>query len=297
MPKEEFKSGFVAIIGKPNVGKSTILNFLLKEKIAIVSPKPETTRDNVQGIITTEKFQIVFVDTPGIHQPHLPLGKQIVKKARSSLSGADLLLVVMEATSGICEEDKRLLDLVRNTEIKSILLINKVDAVKKSRLLPIIEDLSVNYTFLDIIPISALSGDNMDIVKDKVLENLSAGEKYYPDGQVTDKDIKFRISETIREKVLFLTRQEVPHSIAVLIEEMAQRQDKDIMNIRACIYVERDSQKAIIIGKKGSMIKEIGSTARPEIEALVGKKVFLALWVKVLKNWRKDPRALDMLGF
>lgn len=296
MATKEFKSGFVAIVGKPNVGKSTVLNWFFGEKVAIISSKPETTRDNIRGILTTEDAQVVFIDTPGIHKTHLTLGKEMVKKAKASLSDADLLLVVVDAASGMEEEDERLFNLVSESKIPSIALLNKVDIMKRSKLLPMIEDLSTSYQFLDIIPVSALRGDNMQVLKDKVLENLPVGDKYYPDEQIVDKDITFRISEVIREKALELTRQEVPHSIAVLIEQMLPREGKDVIYIKAWIYIERASQKAIVIGRNGSMIKQIGTHARKELEDLLQKKVFLDLWVKVLKNWRKDPNALKMLG-
>jgi len=291
-----FKSGFVVITGKPNVGKSSVLNWFFGEKIAIVSPKPETTRDNIRGILTTENAQAVFIDTPGIHKAHLKLGKEMVKRAKAALGDADLLLVVIDAASGIDEDDEKLFDSVKELGIPALALLNKVDAMKKGKLLPMIEDLSRNYHFLDIIPISALRGDNMDVVKEKVLKDLPEGEKYYPDGQATDRDIKFRVSEIIREKALILTRKEVPHSIAVLTEEMIPKEEKGIIYIKACIYTERPSQKAIIIGHGGSMIKEIGTLARKEIEDLLKKKVFLDLWVKVIKKWRSDPNAIKRFG-
>lgn len=297
MTGKGLKSGFVAIVGKPNVGKSLILNWFFGQKIAIISSKPETTRSNIRGILTTKDAQVVFIDTPGIHKAHLRLGKEMVKKAKAVLSDADLLLVVVDAASGIREEDEKLFDLVSDSKIPSIALLNKVDIMKRSKLLPMIENLSTDYSFLEVIPVSALRGDNMEVLKNKVLEYLPFGDKYYPQEQITDQDINFRISEIIREKALELTRQEVPHSIAVLIEQMTPRKDKDIIYIKACIYVERDSQKAIVIGRNGSMIKQIGSLARDEIEKLLNKKVFLDLWVKVLKNWRSDPRAIKTLGF
>ncbi len=297
MTGKGLKSGFVAIVGKPNVGKSLILNWFFGQKIAIISSKPETTRSNIRGILTTKDAQVVFIDTPGIHKAHLRLGKEMVKKAKAVLSDADLLLVVVDAASGIREEDEKLFDLVSDSKIPSIVLLNKVDIMKRSKLLPMIENLSTDYSFLEVIPVSALRGDNMEVLKNKVLEYLPFGDKYYPQEQITDQDINFRISEIIREKALELTRQEVPHSIAVLIEQMTPRKDKDIIYIKACIYVERDSQKAIVIGHNGSMIKQIGSLARDEIEKLLNKKVFLDLWVKVLKNWRSDPRAIKTLGF
>jgi len=292
---DSFKSGFVAIIGKPNVGKSTILNAFLRQKIAIVSEKPETTRDNIQGILTTEQAQIIFVDTPGIHRPHLLLGKSMVKKAKSSLLDTDLLLFVIDLASGLRSEDFMIIDLIRDVGKPAIAVINKIDRASKKNILPIIDELKNRYGFLDFIPISAIEDDNIELLKGKILENLQAGEVYYPDGQVTDKNEIFQTSEIIREKVLSNTRQEVPHSVAVKIEKFSHRQDKDILDIEAIIYVERDSQKGIIVGKKGSMTKTIAVSSRQELEEIFKKKVFLQVWVKVLKDWRKDPKMIRFL--
>ena len=291
-----FKSGFVAIAGKPNVGKSTLLNTLLSEKVAIVSNKPETTRDNIRGILHTQDGQIVFIDTPGIHKPHLPLGKLMVAKAQSSLLDADLILFIVQATSRLSKEDRQIVELINDSKKPTIVLINKIDIVNKGKALPLIDELKDKYNFLDFIPISALNGDNIELLKKIIFENLPKGEKYYPDGQVTDKDDYFQVAEIIREKVLSLTREEVPHSIAVLIDTMSSRENKNIMDIEATIYVERDSQKGIIIGQKGKMAKEISTLSRKELEEKFGKKVFLRVWVKVLKNWRRDERFLKRLG-
>jgi GTP-binding protein Era len=293
---DSFKSGFIGIIGKSNVGKSTILNTLLKKKIAIVSKKPETTRDTIIGIMTTKTEQAVFIDTPGIHKPHLLLGKLMVKKAKSTLSDADLLLFVVELTTGLREEDYLIIDLIKESKKQTLAVINKIDIVSKSKMLPIIDELKDLYNFLDFIPISALKGDGLVLLKDKILKYLPCGEKYYPDSQIADKDEKFQTAEIIREKALELTRHEVPHSIAVVVENMSERKDKEILDIDATIYVERDSQKAILIGHKGIMAKEISTLSRLELEEKFGKKVFLRIWVKVLKNWRKDPGSLKKLG-
>jgi GTP-binding protein Era len=293
---EGFSSGFVAIIGKPNVGKSTILNYLIRRKVAIVSEKPETTRDNIQGILTSKEAQAVFIDTPGIHKPHLLLAKAMVKKAKSSLLDADLLLFVTELTSGLRDDDLLIAGLIKEVKKTSIALINKVDAASKSRVLPVIEELSKLHSFADIIPVSALKGDNMDVLEGKIFEYLPKGEKYYPDDQITDKDEMFRAAEMIREKALSLTREEVPHSIAVKIEKFCHREDKEILDIDATIYVERDSQKGIIVGRKGEMAKKIATLSRIDLQEQFGKQVFLRLCVKVLKNWIKDPLSLKMLG-
>lgn len=290
------KSGFVTIAGKPNVGKSTLINTLLSEKIAIVSEKPETTRDSIKGILTTKDSQTIFIDTPGIHKPHLLLGKIMVRKASSSLHEADLVLYVAELTSGLSREDFQIVELIRDAKKPAIAVINKIDLVSKSRLLPLIAELKDRYDFIDFIPLSALKGDNIQLLKDKILESLPEGEMYYPDDQITDKDEKFQAAEIIREKILSLTREEIPHSVAVVIEEFTERQNKDIMDIDAVIYVERDSQKGIIVGKKGGMTKDIATQSRLELEEKLGKKVFLRVWVKVLKNWRRDPMSLRRLG-
>lgn len=293
---QRIKSGFVAIIGKPNVGKSTILNKLLRQKLAIVSEKPETTRDNIQGILTTAEAQAVFIDTPGIHRPHLLLGKNMVKKAKSSLFDADLLLFVVELTTGLSNEDFLIIDLIKEAKKPTLLLINKIDLVSKGRILPLIDEIKEYYNFLDFIPLSALKGDNIQLVKEKVLENLPPGEKYYPDEQITDKDEIFQTEEIIREKILSCTRKEVPHSVTVRVEKFSLRQYKDIIDIEAVVYVERDSQKGIVVGKKGNMAKRIATLSREELEEKFKKKIFLRLWVKVLKNWRKDPKSLKLLG-
>jgi len=287
-----FKAGRVAIIGRPNVGKSTLLNVLINEKLCIVSSKPETTRDNIQGIISGKDFQIVFIDTPGIHRPKHLLGKLMVRKATASLMDTDLNIVLIEAQSGITKGDIDIFNLLPKKT--NILIINKIDKIDRRLLLPIIEK-AQGFNFKDIIPISATKKDGTDIVFKKILENLPEGFPFFPDDQLTDKNEKFLVQEIIREKTLEITYQEVPHSIAVTVEEMKEK--KDIVYIRANIYCEKTSQKGIIIGKDGSMLKKIGEIARKDIENFLQKKVFLDLWVKVYKNWRKDPFALKNLGY
>jgi GTP-binding protein Era len=289
----KFRSGFVAIIGKPNVGKSTILNSLVSRKIAIVSDKPETTRENIHGIFNIEDAQVVFIDTPGIHKPHFLLGKEMVKKAKSSLYEADILLFVVDLTSGLREPDLLILDLIKEARKPAIAVINKIDKTSKAEILPLIDALKGHYDFTEFIPISAANGDNMVLLKEKVLNSLPQGHRYYTDDRVTDKSEKFQAQEIIREKALLFTRDELPHSIAVGIE--AIKDTDTIKRIDAVIYVERDSQKGIIIGHNGSMIKKISTLSRLELEELFKKKIFLCLWVKVLKNWRKDPRCLKLL--
>lgn len=292
-----FKAGKVAIIGRPNVGKSTLLNALVKEKVCIVSKKPETTRDNIQGILSDKDFQIVFIDTPGMHKPKTLLGKSMVTRALSGLLEADIVLLLIDAYSGITGEDKRIFQQL--PEKINFLIINKIDKTDKRQILPIIEE-AQKFPFTDIIPISASKKDGTDIVFKKILEYLPEGFPIFAENQLSDKNERFFVQEFIREKVLELTRQEVPYSIAVTIEEMKEKKDRsnnDLYYIRAYIYVERKSQKGIIIGKDGRMLKKIGEYSRKEIENFLQKKVFLDLWVKVYENWRKDPLALKNLGY
>ncbi|KPK41133.1 MAG: GTPase Era [Omnitrophica WOR_2 bacterium SM23_29] len=292
-----FKSGYVAIIGKPNVGKSTILNYLVGEKVAIVTEKPETTRDKILGILTRGDAQVVFVDTPGIHKPRNLLGKHMTRIAKESFLEVDLIVFILDITSGIATEDEIIFNLLKDAGKPAILLINKVDLVSKSLSLPLIDEASKIYEFKEIIPTSATKGDNMDALLKKIIEYLPQGPKYFSDEQLTDKTERFLVSEMIREKALELTREEVPHSIAVLVEEFKERPKKELIYIRAMIFIERPSQKKIIIGHKGRMLKNIGEAARKDIEDFLKKRIYLDLWVKVYENWRKDPQALKMLGY
>ena len=293
-----FKAGKVAIIGRPNVGKSTLLNALIKEKLYIVSTKPETTRDNIQGIISDKDFQVVFIDTPGMHKAKTLLGKTMVKRASSTFMEVDLVLTLIDAYSGITMEDERVFEKLP-FEKTNFLIINKIDKIEKGLILPIIEK-SQKFPFKEIIPISASKKNGIDIVFKNIIEYLPEGTPFFPEDQLSDKNEKFLVQELIREKALEFTYQEIPHSIAVNIDEMEEkknRANKDIFYIKAVIYVEKNSQKGIIIGKKGAMLKKIGENSRKEIENLLQKKVFLDLWVKVQENWRKDPFALKLLGY
>lgn len=292
-----FKSGYVAVIGKPNVGKSAVLNYLVGEKVAIVTEKPETTRDKILGILTREDVQVVFVDTPGIHKPRNLLGKHMTRIAKESLLEVDLIVFILDITSGITSEDKVIFNLLKDARKPAILLINKVDLVSKSLALPLIDEASKIYEFKEIIPTSATKGDNMDVLLKKVIEYLPQGPKYFSDEQLTDKTERFLVGELIREKALELTWEEIPHSIAVLVEEFKERPKKKLIYIRATIFIERHSQKKIVIGHKGQMLKNIGEAARKNIEDFLKKRIYLDLWVKVYENWRKDPQALKMLGY
>jgi len=291
-----YKTGFVAIIGKPNAGKSTLINSFLDKKIAIVSSKPETTRDSIQGIVTTDEGQVIFVDTPGIHKPHLLLGRIMVNKASNSMLGADAVVFITDASSGLSEADYIIVERIKEAQKPTIVAINKIDAVSKSKILPIIDRLKDEYPFKDFIPISALRHENLELLQKSVIDMIPEGVKLYNNGEITDKDDVFISSEIIREKALSLTKEEVPHSLAVVVENFSKRSENGILDISAVIYVERDSQKGILIGQKGSMIKEISTLSRKELEERFGEKIFLTVLVKVLKNWRRSEHALKRLG-
>lgn len=291
-----YKSGYVAIVGKPNVGKSTVLNYLLKFDLAIVTPKPETTRDNISGTLTTERGQITFIDTPGMHIPHTLLGRHMVRRAREALSEADLVIAMVDARKKLDKSDFALFDAIKEAGKTSILIINKVDLVDKRFVLPLINECVKMNIFKEFIPISAKKGDNMGILESKIFEFLTEGPKFFPEDHLTDRPQRFFISELIREQVLNLTIEEIPHCVAVLVEEVKKKKN-NVTYVQATVFVERPTQKAIIIGKNGQMLKEIGTAARSKIEQQVDTKVFLQLWVKVYKNWRTDPVALKMLGY
>ena len=300
MAEEEtpgFKSGFVSLIGRPNVGKSTLLNCLLGEKIAIVSPKPQTTRNRILGIKNLPAAQIIFLDTPGIHRSKDMLNQSMVRTALATLREVDVICLLIEADSPDHEENDWILENLQKVQKPVLLAINKIDRIPKGNLLPIMERYSRKRPFQQIIPISALLGEGIDIVVNELLKILPEGPRLFPEDMVTDLPERFLAAEMIREKVFLLTREEIPYATAVVIEEFKEREEKNLVVIRATIQVERDSQKGILIGGKGRMLKEIGRLARKEIEALLGVRVFLELWVKVEKNWREDRRALHRLGF
>ena len=278
------KSGFVAIIGLPNVGKSTLLNQLLGTKVSIVSPKPQTTRFNIKGVLTRNDFQIIFVDTPGIHDAKSLFNQLMVKEALNALQEVDIILWVMDVTNRIPEEEK-ILDLIKKANKPAILVLNKIDLIKKQELLPIIDYFSKLHDFHAIIPISALKNDGLDRVLNELIKLLPEGPFYYESHQVTDLPLNLLIAEIIREKIFLLTYQEIPYSTAVKVEEIKEEPEKNLLYIQATIFIERDSQKGIIIGKGGRMLKKIGTLAREELEFLLGKKIYLDLWVKSLKDW------------
>lgn len=289
------RSGFVSLIGRPNTGKSTLLNSILKEKVAIISNKPQTTRNLVQGIYNEDDTQIIFVDTPGIHKPKNRLGKILNKEAYISMDDVDIILFLVDITENLGKGDKFIIDLFKNTSKPVILVINKIDRLPKSEILHKIEEYKDLYDFDEIVPVSAIKGDNIDrlisILKGKLTDNI----KYYEDDVVTNVSNSFMISEIIREKILELTHEEVPHSVNVVTEDISY--DKNVVNIKAMIVIDRENLKRIIIGKQGTMIKEIGRRARIEIEELLGKKVYLELFVKVIEKWRDREKYLNEIGY
>lgn len=290
-----FRSGFVAILGRPNVGKSTFLNYVMGQKIAIMSDKAQTTRNKIMGIYTTDEEQIVFIDTPGIHKPKTALGDFMVESAYSTLREVDTVLFMVPADEKRGKGDDMIMERLKQANVPVILVVNKIDKVHPDQLLEQIEDFRHQMDFKEIVPISATQGNNVNRLMEILKENLDEGFQYFPADQITDHPERFLVSEMIREKVLHLTREEIPHSVAVVIESMKRDEFTDKVHILATIMVERDSQKGIIIGKQGAMLKKIGSMARRDIELMLGDKVFLETWVKVKKNWR--DKKLDLADF
>jgi GTPase len=293
----EYKSGFISIIGRPNVGKSTFLNRVIGQKIAIMSDKPQTTRNKVQGVLTTEDSQLIFIDTPGIHKPKHKLGDFMMKVAQNTLKGVDLILFMVNAEEGFGRGEEFIIEKFQSVKTPIFLIINKIDKIHPDELFAFIESYKEKHSFQEIVPISALEGNNVEHLLTVIKKYLPEGPQYYPADQVTDHPERFIVSELIREKALHLTREEIPHSLAVVIDKMERRQDKDVIHVMATVIVERDSQKGIVIGKQGSMLKEIGKLARVDIENLLGSKVFLELWVKVQKDWRNKMAQLRDYGF
>jgi len=292
-----FKSGFISIVGRPNVGKSTLFNRLLGDKIAIVAEKPQTTRNRILGIKNVEGGQLIFLDTPGIHQGRSELNQRMVRTAIASGRDADILLFLIEATSPLLEKDQQMIESLRGSSGIPFLVINKIDLVKRKNLLPIMDQYQKLHPFKEIIPLSATTGDGIDILLDEILKVLPESPPYYPEDMVTDQTERFWVSEIIREKVIHQSYQEIPYSTAVTIEEFKEHPEKNLVVIKGTIHVERDSQKKILIGKGGQKLKNIGETARKEAEAFLGTKIFLELWVSVEKNWTQNPQALNRLGY
>ena len=296
---ENYKSGFISIIGRPNVGKSTFLNRVIGQKIAIMSDKPQTTRNKVQGVLTLDNSQMIFIDTPGIHTPKHKLGDFMLKVAKNTLREVDVIMFMVNAVEPRGKIDEFIMEMLEKNETPVFLVINKIDQVHPEKLVDIIESYTKKFDFAEILPISALQGNNVEELLETIQSYLPQGPQYYPADQVTDHPERFIISELIREKVLHLTREEIPHSIAVVIDKIKKEEDteKDMIRVSATIVVERDSQKGIVIGKKGALLKEVGTRARKDIEMLLGTNVYLELWVKVQKDWRNKSAHLKDYGF
>ncbi|NVL93339.1 MAG: GTPase Era [Desulfobacterales bacterium] len=293
-----FLSGFIAIVGPPNVGKSTLLNEFLGQKIAITSPKPQTTRNRIMGVYNEDDCQMVFIDTPGIHPTRSLLHKSMVGSAKASLGEVDIILLVVGLEEAVYSDDlKIILGALRRAGKPAILAINKIDLIKKERLLPLIESYSKLHCFESIIPISALYGDGFETLRAELKKRLPPGPRFFPPEMRTDKSEEFLIAEIIREKIYHETREELPYSSAVVVERLGEDTEGNLLTIMAVIYVEKASQKGMIIGKNGSMIKRIGREARIEIERIFSLKVYLELFVKVQKKWSSDTRSLRRLGY
>jgi GTP-binding protein Era len=294
--KKTFKAGYVAIVGKPNVGKSTLINDFMGCKLSIVTPKPQTTRKKIMGVLTKEDYQIIFYDTPGIMEPRYELQKYMVKSAYDAIEDADVVLLMAEPFEPPADTDKEILERLLRLNTPVILAINKIDLVEKDSLIPIIAAYDAQFKFAEIVPISALKETNLDLMLTLIVKYLPEGEPFYPEDYLTDYNERFIASEIIREKVFEFYGEEIPYSTTVDIEEFKERESgKDY--IKAIIYVERDSQKGIIIGKDGKALKRVGLIAREEIEKQIGRKVYLELWVKVMEKWRKDRSKLYKLGY
>lgn len=294
---QSFKSGFISIVGRPNVGKSTLMNRLVGEKIAIMSNKPQTTRNKVQSILTTDAFQAIFIDTPGIHTPQNKLGEFMVKAAHTTLNEVDIVLYLVEADKKIGKVDSQILERLKSIHTTVFLCINKIDSISREAVGEVIDAYKNKGNFAEIIPISAYEGTNVDALMGCIEKYLPEGPQFFPEDMITDQPERQLIAELIREKALHLLDQEIPHGIAVEIDSMKSRENSDIIDIDATIVCERDSHKRIIIGKQGAMIKDIGSKARHDIERLLGSKIYLTLWVKIKKNWRDSDFLLKNYGF
>ena len=297
-----FHSGFVCILGRPNAGKSTLLNALVGEKLAIISPKPQTTRNRIQGIIHVPKRkgkgggQIVLIDTPGVHKPDSSLGRKMMVEVREAMEGCDLVLVIMDAKHKFDPRDQFALDLVKQSKAKAFLILNKVDLIReKAKLLPLIEEYRKFYSFDEVIPISALKRKGLDTLLDLILSMLPAGPAYFAEDQVTDQPARFMAAESIREQILLNTSEELPYATTVIVENFEE--GKKLTRISAVIYCEREGQKGILVGKGGQMLKKIGTAARIQIERMVGTKVYLELYVKVEAGWRESRRFIDELDW
>ena len=290
------KSGFVAVIGRPNTGKSTLMNSLIGQKVAIMSDKPQTTRSRILGVLTQPEAQIILLDTPGVHKPFSKLGEYMARSVKNTLREVDAILFVVDATEKPGPGERYIVERLAETKKPVVLVLNKIDLLAREALLPLIDIYRKAYDFAGVVPISAKEKENLDALLEETKKYLPEGPEYYPEDMVTDQPERLIAAELIREKALSLTRDEVPHAVAVDVDEMTTRAKGDVY-VRATIYVERESQKGIIIGKRGAMLKEIGQLARKDIETMLGGKVFLDLWVKVRKDWRNRDAILRSLGF
>ena len=294
---ENKKAGFCVLAGRPNVGKSTLMNRLIGTKIAITSPKPQTTRNSIRTVYTDDRGQAVFIDTPGIHKSKNRLSDYMMAAVGSSIKDADLILWLVEPKSNIPDEDRQIAERIKGEGVPVFLVINKIDTVKKPELLKVIDAYKDLCSFKEIIPVSALKKEGLEELMSCIFDTLPEGPAFYPDDELTDEPMRHIAAEIIREKALLLIDKEIPHGIAVMIDRMERRQDKDMTDIEATIVCEKESHKGIIIGKKGAMLRDIGMKARPEIERLIGTKVYLQLWVKVKENWRDSDVLVANFGY
>src|SRR5690554_3882337 len=292
-----FRSGFVAVVGRPNVGKSTLLNTIIGQKVVIVSDKPQTTRNQIQCVLTRNNYQIIFIDTPGIHRAKNKLGEYMVKTAVNAFDEVDVILLVLDIADGIRGGDKKIMEMLQGVKSPIIVVLNKADQLTPEELTNEIESFKSNFNFSNYLPVSALHGRNLDQLENRILEYLEEGPKYYPDDMITDQPERVIIAELIREKALGLLREEIPHGVGVEITNISEREDQQLMDIHATIYVEKKSHKGIVIGKGGRMLKEIGQRAREDIEGLLGVQVYLELWIKITEDWRNSSRVLRNLGY
>ena len=291
------RSGLCALVGRPNVGKSTLLNAIVGEKVAITAAVPQTTRHAIRGILHRDDLQIVFVDTPGMHKPKTLLGSRLNEVSRDTLSGVDVIVFLVDGKAGVGRGDRFIADLLTDVSTPTFAVVNKVDAYAKAKVLPQLQQVAALGQWDEIVPISAVAGDNVDTLVDLIAARMPEGPPYFPEGQVSDQTQEQLFGELIREKAIRLMHEEVPHSIAVAIEEIAPGESEGVVAITATLFVERDSQKGIVIGKGGSVLRDIGSQAREEMQAILGTRVFLDLRVKLFKEWQRDPRKLQRLGY
>jgi GTPase len=291
------RSGFVSIVGRPNVGKSTLLNRLVGQKIAITTPVPQTTRHAIRGIIHRDDLQVVFVDTPGMHKPKTLLGSRLNEVATEHLAGVDLAVFMVDVAAGVGTGDRFVADLLTRAGTPTIAVANKIDRVGKDKQLPQLAQLGELGAFEEIVPVSAKTGDGVDVLEQLIVDRMPEGPPYFPEGQVTDQTTERLVTEIIREKAITRMREEVPHSVAVAIEEMGPGDSEGVTVIYATLYVERDSQKGIVIGHGGAVLRQVGAQARKELELILGSRVYLDLRVKLMKEWQRDPKALHRLGY